>query len=320
MSNTQLTATQKAWTQKFQLTEKLSLRPIDVKRLLGIEHVEVNEAILFLNKCKQYGADPFMNDMHLIKYSKTASPTIVTGVGLFQKKAVENPNFEGYGPTMWLDKNMKWVDCWIPSIHGKNPLACKASCYMKGWREAQTFVVNWEENHKSTNPWKSMPSRMLEKNALVGLLRSVLPSQVGGLYISEEINGEEMPEATVAPATTKLASPEKRETLNENLRVETPEKVFIPLDDNRPDTSKREVIVGSREKSKSVVANIESAESNAFDEQRARELAAEMIAEFDGERVPNVGIETIEPLEATEQMPGFDQFETEEVPTHPAHQ
>ena len=40
-----------------------------------------------------------------------------------------------------------------------------------------------------------MASRMLEKDAIVGLLRAVLPEDVGGLYISEEITGEVMPEA-----------------------------------------------------------------------------------------------------------------------------
>ena len=191
--STELTATQKAWIQPFVISDKLTMRPIDVKRLLNLEHVSINETVLFLNKCKQYGADPFLNDLHMIKYSAKATAAIVTGVGFFQKRAAANPNFQGYVPTVWLTKEMEWVDVWIPSVHGKNPLACKVGCRMKGWPDVQTFVVNWEENFKNSNPWKTMGSRMLEKNGIVGLLRSVLPSELGGLYISEEINGEEIP-------------------------------------------------------------------------------------------------------------------------------
>jgi phage recombination protein Bet len=182
------------------------MRPIDVKRLLNLEHVEINEAVLFLNKCKQYGADPFMNDMYMIKYSASATAAIVTGVGFFQKKAAANPRFKGYGKTLWLTKEGKWVDCWVPSLHGKNPMACQASCFIEGYEEKQTFTCNWEENSKNTNPWKTMASRMLEKDAIVGLLRACLPQDLGGLYISEEITGEEAPEATVAPASVKLES------------------------------------------------------------------------------------------------------------------
>lgn len=219
MSN-QLTPAQKAWTQTFQLSEKLTMRPIDVKRLLNLEHVEVNEAVLFLKKCQQYGADPFMNDMYMIKYSANATAAIVTGVGFFQKKAAANPRFRGYGKTLWLSKDGKWVDCWIPSLHGQNPMACQASCYIDGYEEKQTFAVNWEENHKNTSIWKSMPSRMLEKNAVVGLLRACLPADLGGLYINEEITGEEAPQATVAPATVKL------ESINEDLRDPEGGEVF----------------------------------------------------------------------------------------------
>lgn len=222
---TELTATQKAWNESFKLTPTLSMRPIDVKRLLNLEHVSINEALLFLNKCKQYGADPFMNDMHMIKYSANATAAIVTGVGFFQKKAAANPRFEGYGKTEWLtDKNgsPEWVDYWIPKIHGKYPLACRASCYIKGYKEPQSFVVNWDENVKTkdewvnnqktgkktvNSTWDGMPSRMLEKDAIVGLLRQVLPSDLGGLYISEEITGDEAPEVKTETFTEPENSP-----------------------------------------------------------------------------------------------------------------
>lgn len=264
---TELTAGQKAWSEPFQLTSKLSMRPVDVKRLLGIEHVELNEALLFLNKCKQYGADPYMGDMHMIKYSASSKASIITGVGFFQKKAAVNPRFEGYGKTEWLtdkDGKIQWVDFWVPKIHGKYPLACRASCYIKGFKEVQNFVVNWDENVKKKDEyvdrqktgkkiinatWDGMPSRMLEKDAIVALLRQVLPNDLGGLYIAEEITGDVMPASTVAPASVKLADQIPKETPAADPKVIHTE--------------------GATYKTKDVLAEveaIESPESGAFNE------------------------------------------------------
>ena len=232
----QLTTTQKAWAQPFQLKEGLSMRAIDVKRLLNLEHVTLNECHLFLNKCKQYRADPFMNDMHMVKYSPTKSASIITGVGFFQKKAAANSRFEGYAPTLWLSdfraqKPPEWVDFWVPAMHGKYPLACRARCYIKGYKEVQVFTVNWDENFKTKDIWENgkktgekkinstwdgMPSRMLEKDAVVGLLRSCLPEDLAGLYISEEITGDELPVGTVAPASVKLDVPDVTEVAPAN--------------------------------------------------------------------------------------------------------
>jgi phage recombination protein Bet len=195
-------AERQAWQRPFQLANSVSMTPVQVKKLLNAEHASVEECMLFLNKCKQYGADPFMNDMYLIKYAKKDKAAFVTSVGFFEKKANANPRFAGFCRTEWLSNangKLQWVDFWVSSIHGKNPVACRASCWIKGYKEPQTFVVNWEENSKNSNTWRSMPSRMLEKVARVGLLRSVLPEDVAGLYLSEEINGEEMPAPTVQP-------------------------------------------------------------------------------------------------------------------------
>ena len=244
-----LSAEAQAWAVPFKLKEGLSMRPIDVKRLLNLQHVTINECHLFLNKCKQYGADPFMNDMHMIKYSEKATAAIVTGVGFFQKKAAANPRFEGYGKTEWLakgegktvlgtEKGHYWTDFWVPSIHGKYPLACRASCYIKGYKEAQTFVVNWDENVKTkdewvnkqktgkktvNSTWDGMPSRMLEKDAIVGLLRQVLPSDLGGLYISEEITGDEAPEVKTETFTTpEIIEPEPEPEPTTELKIDGP--------------------------------------------------------------------------------------------------
>ena len=199
-------ALKKAWAQDYQIElfggKSINLKPADIPRLLRCENASIQECVLFLKQCQQYGADPFMRDMYIIKYgSKPASN--VTGVGFFQKKAQQNPNFEGFTPTEWLSGQIgKWVQCWIPSLHGKHPLGCRVSCHVKGYREKQTFTVNWEENKKETNTWKGMPSRMLEKVAMVGLLRQTFPADFSGLYIQEEIDGNsDKVDSTVAPAS-----------------------------------------------------------------------------------------------------------------------
>lgn len=186
-----------AWKQEYKIDifngAQISLKPADIPRYLKCEKASVEECILFIKTAQRYKADVWMRDMYLIKYG-TKPASIVTGVGFFQKKAQNNPKFEGFTATEWLSKNTKaWVTCWIPSIHGATPLGCRVSCHVKGYREKQTFTVNWEENKKDTPIWRSMPSRMIEKVAMVGLLRQTFPADFAGLYIQEEIDGHSTP-------------------------------------------------------------------------------------------------------------------------------
>ena len=175
------------WEQEFTIempgAKNLTLKLATVQKLFKTKSTTtIEECALFAMKCQQYGADPFMQDLHLIKYSDKEAATIVTGVGFFQKRAFQNPRFEGYGRTFWLSKQKGWVDCWVPSLHGRYPMACRASCHVKGYRELQEFTINWEENCKMvpewvdgqrTNKkvvgktWDGMPSRMMEKVAMV---------------------------------------------------------------------------------------------------------------------------------------------------------
>lgn len=215
------------WSTPYQIDlfggKSISLKPADVKRLLNCEKASITEIVLFLKQCQQYGADPFMRDMYIIKYGSKAAST-VTGVGFFQKKAQNNPRFEGFLPTEFLSlKAKKWVQCWIPSIHGNNPLGCRVSCHVKGYREKQSFTVNWEENKKDTPIWRSMPSRMLEKVAMVGLLRQTFPADFSGLYIQEEIDGNSTPPE---PAEEANYFQDENNKISEDLRVTEGENSF----------------------------------------------------------------------------------------------
>ena len=225
-------ATQKAWAQDFSIAtfngKSITMKPADIPRLLKCEKATIAECVLFLRQCQQYGADPFMRDMYIIKYGNKDA-AIVTGVGFFQKKAQCNPKFEGFCSTEWLSaKAKKWVQCWIPSLHGATPLGCRVSCHVKGYREKQTFTVNWEENKKDTNVWRSMPSRMIEKVAMVGLLRQTFPADFAGLYIQEEIDGNiDTGTPTVQPASRAFQEP----PVNENLRVTDSQNKETPADE-----------------------------------------------------------------------------------------
>ena len=192
MAKEELTPVTTQWTDSVEIavagsSEQLNITYGQVNKLI-CKDATMQECMMFLSICKSVGANPWLKDVHLIKYSANAQPAYVSGIGFFEKKAQLNPKFRGYGSTQWMNEAGEWKDVFIANTlgFGKNPIACKASCYVEGYQSVQEQTVTWDESNAGNKTWSKMPSVMIEKVAKVRLLRKLFSAELAGLYTHEE--------------------------------------------------------------------------------------------------------------------------------------
>lgn len=222
------------WLEKFEVTtvgtgEKLSLTPGQIKNLINPK-ASLQECHVFLNMCRSYGANPFLKDLHLVKYSEKDPAAFVAGRTFFEKLAATNPRFKGYDITLFMNEKGEWSEAFIKNKFGfgEFPLAAKVFAYVEGYEEKkQSKIVYWDECKKEKDEWvnkqktgkrvlnvnwQTQPATMLEKVGRVRLLRELFSAELGGLYSVDENTGhpdveetdtavdaefEEMPESTL---------------------------------------------------------------------------------------------------------------------------
>lgn len=178
--------------------EKMTITPGTINRLIN-KDATLEECHIYLNMCKSYGANPFLKDLHLVKYKGQRDPaSYVAGIGFFEKKAQLNPKFKGYGRTCWMSEKGEWHEIFIPNKldFGQYPVACKTICYVDGYEQAQIQTVSWAECYgrkkggEVNASWNKQPGVMLEKVAKVRLLRKLFSAELGGLYSEDEMHVE----------------------------------------------------------------------------------------------------------------------------------
>lgn len=222
-------ATDNKWLKSFEICpvgtgEKMVITPDNINKMINAK-ATLAECYIYLNMCKSYGANPFLKDLHLVKYSENDPAAFVAGIGFFEKKAQLNPKFKGYKPTRWMNDKGDYLECFIPNKIGFGiyPLACIVSCYVEGYEEVQIQPVTWDECYgrkkdgKINSTWKKQPSTMLEKVAKVRLLRKLFSAELGGLYSEDEINAPGAQHATQVDDHPRLS-------VGEPVSEEEPEK------------------------------------------------------------------------------------------------
>jgi len=177
--------------------DSISLSLADVKNLIN-PYVTDQEALLFLQQCKALKANPFMRDIHLIKYSKTQKDpaSIVVGKDFYLKTAQTHPKYGGYkAGVIVINKDNPEL------IKREGSFLSENEKLVGGWCEV--FRSDWEHPAVSELPfnevaqykydgtlratWKKMPARMTRKCAIVEAHREAFPELFGGSYTEDEM-------------------------------------------------------------------------------------------------------------------------------------
>lgn len=133
-----------------------------------------NELSIFLYQCKSLGLDPFKKQIYFVKYGGKPGVAIVSIDG-FRSKALRTKELTSSNRGVLKDKEGKLIGGW-------------AEVRRKGWEIPTREEVPFSEYDTGRNNWVKMPETMIKKVAEAAALRIAFPDELGGVYISEEMD------------------------------------------------------------------------------------------------------------------------------------
>jgi len=166
-----------------------------IKRYIN-PRVTDQEAYVFLQICKVRKLDPFVGEVHLIKYKEGEPASIVVGKDAFTKRAEEHPAFDGFeagiivrhkdrkiehrqGAVLYSDEE-EIIGGWA-RVHRKDrsiPFYNEVSL---------SEYKQYKKDGTVQKMWREKEATMIRKVPLVQSLREAFPSDLGGLYDSSEV-------------------------------------------------------------------------------------------------------------------------------------
>lgn len=186
----------------FSNGNQITLTPETVKNYLvsgDKEKVTMQEVMMFINLCQHNGLDPWLKEAYLIKYGSEPA-TIVAGKDAFTKRAEGNEQFNGYeaGVILW---NEETGDIIYRKGSFKLPNEVLVGGYAEVWRKDRDHsyrsevsldeYIGKKKDGSPTMIWRTKPTTMIRKVALVQALREAFPGTLGGMYSAEEKGIEE---------------------------------------------------------------------------------------------------------------------------------
>ncbi|MBW5456578.1 MAG: phage recombination protein Bet [Clostridium botulinum] len=172
--------------------EEVKLTGSIVKNYLarGNKQITNREVVIFMNLCKYRKLNPFLNEAYLVKFGEEAQ--IVTGKEALMRKAEENPRYKGHraGIIAVREKEIKELEgCF--KLQTDMLVGGWAEVFVEGKDHPIVAKVSLQEYSKNQSTWKSMPSTMIRKVALVQALREAFPTEIGAMYSNEELGVDE---------------------------------------------------------------------------------------------------------------------------------
>ena len=194
------------------------------------------EVMLFLRTAANLHANPFLNEIFLIKYSDTDPAAIVTGLPFFLGRAANNPRYQGYDSGL-LDLEGKPINRIAAAQDGaKNVGGAWCEVTMEGFVKPVRVEVTMQEYRKAKQGggwqalWRTHPVTMIENVALRQAHRRACPNECVG-YGEEEVAAGNIPAEVVdaearelpeEPAEVVDAEEVKPEAAAEKVKPEPP--------------------------------------------------------------------------------------------------
>lgn len=153
------------------------------------------ELIAFLAVAHRYGLDPFRKEIHAFRKGDNAGVQVIVGIDGWTHIVNSHDQFDG----------VEFEDIWREVPGRPEPALYAVRCTM--WRKDRsrpTTVTEYlHECVRSTDPWRTSPSRMLRHKAYIQCAR--IAFSVSGIVDEEE--PETLPSGQIAPPAT---SPKER--------------------------------------------------------------------------------------------------------------
>lgn len=151
------------------------------------------ECYVFNAWCQHNKLDPWKKEAYLVKYGGSPAQNIVAKEA-YTRRAEANPRYQGQQAGVvvltadgHLENRMGEI-----VLDGEELVGGWAKVFVKDYVEPVEAAVSFKERcqYKNGEPmakWATSPGLMIRKCALVAALREAFPSDVGGMYVAEEM-------------------------------------------------------------------------------------------------------------------------------------
>ena len=170
---------------------QIVLTPQDVAMYCASGSVQLTQrdVVNFMATCKALGANPYLGDVCLVKYSSSENAQIMAGKNYYTRVAVSIPTYDG------MDAGIVCVTQQGELVYRKGSLAMPGDNCIGGWAEVHDnrwshpvrAEVAMDEYNSHRSLWKSKPLTMIRKVALVQALREAYPDRFAGTYDAAEM-------------------------------------------------------------------------------------------------------------------------------------
>jgi phage recombination protein Bet len=165
------------------------------------------------------GANPFLREIYIIKYSDNKPASIFLGYTMYLRIADQSPHYRGYIADAIYSNDRFIVVNGVPE-HQYNPCQDRgkllgAYCIVKQDHREDTYIyVSFVEYNKNQSTWQAMPATMITKVAISQALRRAFPDRLAGTYSdAEQWDAAKEPKKYVAPPP---APPLQTETIDKS--------------------------------------------------------------------------------------------------------
>lgn len=156
-----------------------------VKRTIAKDATD-DELALFIAQAQRTGLDPFSKQIYAIK--RGGKMSIQVAIDGFRLIAERTGVYRGQLGPYWCGADGEWRDSWLDATP---PAAAKVGVLRADWDEPLWSVARFGAYKQDTPIWTKMPEVMLAKCAESLALRRAFPSELSGLYTSDEMGQAE---------------------------------------------------------------------------------------------------------------------------------
>lgn len=143
-----------------------------------------SEMFVFKRLCEDLGANPFLKDIHVVKYSSKSPASFITGKDFYTKVArAQGATWEAGVIVKRDGEVVKEVGSFM--LDTDELVGGWANVHTKDGTIPTTVPLKDYDTGKSV--WASMPGTMIRKVALVGALREAYPDRFSNTYTAEEM-------------------------------------------------------------------------------------------------------------------------------------
>lgn len=191
-ANTSLATTDntKAITYKSMSGEEITLSPQMVRNLTNNnQYITESEISLFIDLCRYQKLNPFLREAYLIKFDGSKPAQQVVGLGAFQLRARKQRDCLGWDSGVIVitesgEEKRREGSFYLPN---EKLVGAWATLYRGGDKRPTTTTVSFREYDKQQAEWKTKPGYMIEKVAVVNVIRKTYPEDFNGIYVEEEM-------------------------------------------------------------------------------------------------------------------------------------